>query len=82
MHPFIKELDRVKEYFDPTCIVAKQDVFTYLFFLHTTWAEGAEGSLPRPIAVGWGYIHDLFHGPDLEHSRNLVECDVYHFPVN
>ena len=28
MHPFIKELDRVKEYFDPTCIVAKQDVFT------------------------------------------------------
>ena len=72
----------MEEYFDPTCAVAKQNVIACLSFLHAAWAEGAEGSLPRSVSVGWGYIHHLFHGPDLEHSRNLVECDVYHFPIN
>ena len=37
--------------------------------------------LPRPVPIGWGNIHDLFAGPDLEHLGYAMESRVDDFPV-
>jgi hypothetical protein len=34
------------------------------------------------VSIGWGNVHNLLAGPDLEHPGNLSKSRVHHFPVH
>ncbi len=42
----------------------------------------AEGAFPRTVSVGWGDVHDLLAGPDLEHPGDSAKGRVHHFPID